>query len=152
MKNEEIVQNYKSQGIETSSYETTSQSFSDNTKLPDGDYNYKTNPYILKDLESQIKEDTDNEKLMGVLAILRYCSSTINGKSLLGFGILLAIFQGVSSPVFSYCFSKLLSTSLDSSIGLNSTQKFSSGLVYHYQLLFYRGYQLFIRIYSKLLW
>ena len=70
-------------------------------KLPDGDYNYKTNPYILKDLESQIKEDTDNEKLMGVLAILRYCSSTINGKSLLGFGILLAIFQGVSSPVFS---------------------------------------------------
>ncbi|KGR08774.1 alpha-factor-transporting ATPase [Candida albicans P57072] len=123
MKNEEIVQNYKSQGIETSSYETTSQSFSDNTKLPDGDYNYKTNPYILKDLESQIKEDTDNEKLMGVLAILRYCSSTINGKSLLGFGILLAIFQGVSSPVFSYCFSKLLSTSLDSSIGLNSTQK-----------------------------
>ena len=123
VKNEDIVQHYKSQGIETSSNITTNQSLPQDTKILDLEYNYKTNPYILKDLESQIKEDANNEQLMGVLSILKYCSSTINGKWLLVFGILLSILQGVSGPVFSYCFSKLLSTSLDTSIGLNSTQK-----------------------------
>ncbi|KAI3406138.2 HST6 [Candida oxycetoniae] len=68
------------------------------------------------DIEAQVQE---SEHLMGVLAILKYCSETIDAKAIIILGVILSILEGGASPVFSFCFSKLLSTTLDASIGKN---------------------------------
>ncbi|KAI5952452.1 HST6 [Candida jiufengensis] len=69
--------------------------------------------------EEQIKKD---DKLMGIFAILKYCAHTIDVKSLIVIGIIFSVLEGAASPVFSFCFSKLLSTALDASIGKHITK------------------------------
>ncbi|RCK57414.1 Alpha-factor-transporting ATPase [Candida viswanathii] len=110
--NNEVIQNYKAQ-----KYEDVKEPeiVVKETKL---EYDYKTNPYILKDLEAQEEE----EQIMGVLSILKYCSSSINTKWLLMLGVIIALLEGAASPVFSFCFSKLLSISMEASIGTNVTR------------------------------
>ncbi|KAG7665750.1 HST6 [[Candida] subhashii] len=86
-------------------------------------YNYKTNPYILKDLEMlSIKAKDKEEDIMGVLSILKYCRSSIQQKWLIGLGILISIMDGAANPVFAMCFAKLLATSVEAAIG-NDVEK-----------------------------
>ncbi|CAK9439258.1 uncharacterized protein LODBEIA_P34680 [Lodderomyces beijingensis] len=68
------------------------------------------------------KSDRD-EQLMGILAILKYCSHTIDAKLAIVTGITLSVLEGGASPVFSYCFSRLLSTTMSASIGLDMSRE-----------------------------
>ncbi|KAK6894300.1 Alpha-factor-transporting ATPase [Candida tropicalis] len=117
-KNDEVVTSYKAQAYEeVKEPEVTKEKAHTN-------YDYKTNPYILKDLESaSIDEDKEEEKLMGVIAILKYCSSSITRKWFLALGVLISLLEGAANPIFSYCFSKLLAISMEASIGVNVTSK-----------------------------
>ncbi|CAL1189370.1 unnamed protein product [Candida parapsilosis] len=70
-----------------------------------------------------VEELVKKESLMGTFAILKYCSSTIDAKTIIIIGILISILEGGASPVFSYCFAKLLSTTVEASIGGNMTRQ-----------------------------
>ncbi|KAI5967462.1 HST6 [Candida theae] len=75
-----------------------------------------------------VESDNDDkpqnkESLMGTFAILKYCSNTIDAKIVIIIGILISVLEGGASPVFSYCFAKLLSTSVEASIGGNVTKQ-----------------------------
>lgn len=63
------------------------------------------------------------EPLMGTFAILKYCSHTIDTKLVITIGIIISVLEGGVSPVFSYCFAKLLSTTIEASIGVNVTKQ-----------------------------
>ncbi|RLV94979.1 Alpha-factor-transporting ATPase [Spathaspora sp. JA1] len=83
-------------------------------------YNYKTSPYILKDLEDQeAKEKDEQEEIMGVFAILKYFSNSIDKKWIIVVGILISMLNGAGNPVFSTCFAKLLSNAVNAAVGLN---------------------------------
>lgn len=76
---------------------------------------YLHSPAILKDLEKSAAADTQEFELMSVFQILRYCFGTIQRKSLITLGMILSIISGVTTPVLSFCFSKLLSGVVDTS-------------------------------------
>ncbi|KAG5419397.1 HST6 [Candida metapsilosis] len=63
------------------------------------------------------------ESLMGTFAILKYCSHTIDAKLIIIIGVIISVLEGGASPVFSYCFAKLLSTTVEASIGGNVTKQ-----------------------------
>ncbi|KAL6453007.1 HST6 Alpha-factor-transporting ATPase [Candida maltosa Xu316] len=129
-KNDEIVKNFAKHSTDTSSKPpSTVKPQPQPRKRKSVIYNYKTNPYILKDLELNStevdpdkKEEEEDENLMGVLAILKYCSSSISKKWLVVIGIIVSILEGAASPIFSFCFSKLLTISMDASIGNDVTK------------------------------
>ncbi|CAI5758168.1 unnamed protein product [Candida verbasci] len=65
------------------------------------------------------KEELFEEEptIMGVFAILNYCKNTIDKKFIILIAIFISILEGVANPIFSFCFSKLLSTTMNASIG-----------------------------------
>ncbi|CUM45047.1 uncharacterized protein AC631_01359 [Debaryomyces fabryi] len=93
------------------------------TKHDSMTYHYLKNPAVLKDLEkcSELSYTTDRRpsELLSVLSILQYCKKTIDNKTLIIFGIILSVIGGATSPIFSYCFSKILVTMVNASIGMN---------------------------------
>lgn len=86
-------------------------------------YHYLKNPAVLKDLEKhpQIRHPLGERpmELLSVVSILNYCKKTIDNKVLIIIGIILSVIGGAASPVFSYCFSKILVTMVNASIGMN---------------------------------
>lgn len=74
------------------------------------------------DLESNFEEPSDL-KVMSVFHILRYCIGTIRKKSLVVLGVVLSVVSGVSTPILSYCFSKLLSCAVDASAKTGKNEK-----------------------------
>ncbi|KAK6465801.1 P-loop containing nucleoside triphosphate hydrolase protein [Scheffersomyces coipomensis] len=86
-------------------------------------YDYKLNPVILKDLEKQQttkddKEKKEEDEVMGVLAILKYCKNTMDRKDLIVIGLIFSVLAGGAGPVFSYCFSQLLNNMMNTAIGV----------------------------------
>lgn len=86
-------------------------------------YHYLKNPAVLRDLEKccEIRCQSDGRplELLSVLSILKYCRKTIDNKVLIIVGIILSVIGGATSPIFSYCFSKILVTMINASIGMN---------------------------------
>lgn len=99
-----------------------------NEKLPNSDKSGKRfskfdllkNHPILKDLEnSTVSGPEPQTPVMGIFAILNYCRSTIDNKILICIGLFVSLIQGAANPVFSFCFSKLLSTMVRASVGID---------------------------------
>ncbi|CAK7893470.1 alpha-factor-transporting ATPase [[Candida] anglica] len=78
---------------------------------------YIKNPVILKGLE-EISTERPKE-IKSVIFILKYCWKSISNKPLLLSGVFVSIIAGMVSPVFSYCFSQVLSIMVSASIGMN---------------------------------
>ncbi|KAI5961110.1 HST6 [Candida margitis] len=70
-----------------------------------------------------IEKSDKKETFLGTFGILKYCSNTIDAKLVIIMGILISILEGGASPVFSYCFAKLLATTVEASIGGDDTQQ-----------------------------
>lgn len=90
------------------------------------EYNYLTNPVILKDLEKNVGSkiaDDNSDEVYCVLAILKYCFHTIETKPWIAVGLLFSVFSGIAGPVFSFSFSRLLSSMVEASVGINITHK-----------------------------
>ncbi|ODV79314.1 ATP-dependent permease [Suhomyces tanzawaensis NRRL Y-17324] len=83
-------------------------------------FNYLTNPAILKDLDNSFDKG-EEQGMRSVLSILWFCSSNMEHKWILLLGIVASVVEGIANPVFSYCFSKLLSTIVESSLGKSIT-------------------------------
>ncbi|CAH2352327.1 alpha-factor-transporting ATPase [[Candida] railenensis] len=106
--NEETNENINEKGA--SIYEPELSELSE--KIP----NYISNPAVSKDLEKESNEK-DLEDLKSAYFILKYTKQFIPKKLLLSFAVLISIFGGVLNPVFSYCFSKLMSNMVLVSLG-----------------------------------
>lgn len=79
-----------------------------------------TNPAILHDLE---KGGNLEEVPMLFFQILRYCFSTIDKKLWIVLGLFVSVVGGVLNPVFSFCFSKLLSNMVYAALGIDQRQE-----------------------------
>lgn len=96
-------------------------------------YDFIHSPYILKDLEKNepVNED-DNDKtkkkmmkneqeaMVSIFTILMKSKSQIQHLSVVLLGIVLAMVNAAFTPVFSYCFAKLLVNMVNVSVGLSN--------------------------------
>lgn len=70
-------------------------------------YDYLSNPAVLRDLELG---STERELVpMGLIAVLNFCFTTSQHKFLISLGLVASLLSGVTPPILSYCFAKLLS-------------------------------------------
>lgn len=77
---------------------------------------YISDPAVLKDLE-KVSNEHELEHLKSAFFILKYTKQYIPKKPLLCLAVVISIMGGVLNPVFSYCFSKLLSNMVLVSLG-----------------------------------
>ncbi|KAK6204673.1 P-loop containing nucleoside triphosphate hydrolase protein [Scheffersomyces amazonensis] len=85
-------------------------------------YDFISNPVILKDLEKLSNSDgKEEEPVLGIIAILKYCQKTMQRKDLIFMGLFFSVLAGIANPVFSFCFSQLLNNMMNTSIGLHVT-------------------------------
>ncbi|EGW31761.1 ATP-dependent permease [Spathaspora passalidarum NRRL Y-27907] len=121
LQDEHFIQAYNFDETEVESQETLTPDYKE---LPKSIYyNYKTSPYILKDLENQKVKEEEKENIMGVFAILKYCSKSIETKWVIVVGIIISILNGATNPIFSSCFAQLLSSSIDASMGIGVNEE-----------------------------
>lgn len=92
-------------------------------------YHYLKNPFILRNLE--LGSINHGEKIYPLTKILAYCFKTINYKWLIFLGIFISALHGVSNPIFSYLFARLLDNMMSTSMGINASSdlKFWSAIV-----------------------
>lgn len=75
-------------------------------------FDYLHQPAVLQDLEETSHTKDQEQPLLGLVQIVKFCFATAPSKIPLSLGYCLAVVCGFASPVLSYCVSKLLSTAV----------------------------------------
>ncbi|KAI5965187.1 HST6 [Candida pseudojiufengensis] len=121
-------------------YEIREEASDDDDDIDEEMSEKKLNSVVqVSSINSNDQESQKDDKLLGVFAILKYCSHTIDVKAIILIGIIFSILEGIASPIFSFCFSKLLSTTLDASIGKNISKQIIQWSVISICIAFFIG-------------